>query len=352
MHSEHDGLLRLTDHWARALGAVASIESLEGGLVNRTYRVDASAGQFILQWVNPVFADEIHGNIRAVTRAVRDAGLATPELLDTDAGPVLARDGGDRWRLWTFLPGRSFSTFEHAHRASSAGLLVGRFHAAMANLRHEFVGMREGVHDTPRHLQRLDAALALSPGHRLEREVQGLARELLASHATLAPLPELPPMVGHGDLKLDNLRFDASGENAYALLDLDTVGPLALAHELGDMWRSWCNRAGEDGPHATEQSIDHEVLAASMRGYREGLGRSLSTAERDAISRGPTWISLELAARFLTDAIEERYFGWDSSKFPARGEHNLARASRQLALHLAFRKRAKERRAIIDALAS
>ncbi|MBL8945157.1 MAG: hypothetical protein JNK45_18470, partial [Myxococcales bacterium] len=43
--------------------------------------------------------------------------------------------------------------------------------------------------------------------------------------------------------------------------------------------------------------------------------------------------TLELAARFAADALRERYFGWDASRFPARGEHNLVRAKGQWSLH-------------------
>jgi hypothetical protein len=43
-------------------------------------------------------------------------------------------------------------------------------------------------------------------------------------------------------------------------------------------------------------------------------------------------IAAELCLRFLTDALEERYFGFDASRFATRGEHNLARARGQLEL--------------------
>jgi hypothetical protein len=43
-------------------------------------------------------------------------------------------------------------------------------------------------------------------------------------------------------------------------------------------------------------------------------------------------VCVELAARFCVDAVEDRYFGWDSERFSSRREHNLVRARGQLAL--------------------
>ena len=59
------------------------------------------------------------------------------------------------------------------------------------------------------------------------------------------------------------------------------------------------------------------------------------------------WISLELAARFCADALNERYFGWDAERFAGRGEHNLHRAHGQ---HSLFRAAAPSRAEREDAI--
>ena len=89
---------------------------------------------------------------------------------------------------------------------------------------------------------------------------------------------------------------------------------MPLAFELGDAWRSWCNRNGENNPVA---ELDLEVFRASLDGYRAGLGRPLSEGERRALLLGLDWVSVELAARFAADALYESYFGWDPSASPA-----------------------------------
>jgi len=314
---------------ARPLGA---------GLINETFLVTAPGGPYVLQRVNRIFPAAIHHNLLAVTRRLGAAGVATPTLVPTGAGaPCLDLGASGVWRVLTYVPGVSFDRVATAAQARAAAALVARFHAALADLDHVFVGMRTGVHDTPRHLARLAAAAADHPEHRLHAAVAPFAAEVAAAAAALPPLPPLPDLVGHGDLKFNNVRFAAAeppgSERAVCLVDLDTVGPISLAYELGDAWRSWCNRSGEDRLAA---SLDLEILAAALDGYRAGRGRPLDATERLALVLGPEWVSLELTARFAADALVEEYFGWDPARFPARGEHNLHRARGQWSLHQAF----------------
>ena len=213
---------------------------------------------------------------------------------------------------------------------------MARFHAALDGLDHQFVGRRATVHDTPRHLRTLREALAAHPDHRLRGTTGELGEAILSAAATLPSLPSLAPRICHGDLKFNNVLFaaaDGAGRDlASCLVDLDTVAPMSLAYELGDAWRSWCNPHGEEREDAL---FDLDVFAASLDGYLGALGRALTLDERRALLLGVEWISLELAARFAGDALNENYFGWDPSRFAGRGEHNLLRARSQWALHQA-----------------
>jgi Ser/Thr protein kinase RdoA (MazF antagonist) len=270
-----------------------------------------------------------------VTRQLAAAGLPTPELLPTVEGePCLDLGAGEVWRVMSHVEGISFDMVSGPGQAGEAGALVGRFHRALAGLEHEFVGRRAGVHDTAKHLARLADAIASQHGHRLHAEAAGLGREILRRAQVLPPLLLGPRCIGHGDLKLNNILF-AGGEapeceRAICLIDLDTVGPISLAHELGDAWRSWCNRSGED---AGDARFDLEVFRASLEGYLWGRQAPLTGDQRLALLLGPDWVSLELAARFAADALLESYFGWDPARFPGRGEHNLLRATGQWSLH-------------------
>lgn len=327
----------------------ASIEPLGHGLINQTFLLSTDDGRFVLQRLSAIFAPEINHNIAAVTRALATAGLPTPQLVPTrDGGLWLDLGSGGVWRVQTFVAGRGFDKVQSAAQARSASELVARFHRAVDGLDHRFVGLREGVHDTPRHLERLREAIVSCANHRLFADVAALARDIFASADRLQPLPALPARIGHGDLKLNNVLFAGerapASEEAVCLIDLDTVGPVLLAHEIGDAWRSWCNLSGED---ATAAKVDLAVMAASFEGYAGSVGRSLTKDERLALLGGVEWISLELASRFAADALNESYFGWDPGRYASRGEHNLVRARGQLALHESFVMCRGERRALL-----
>ncbi|HEX2660915.1 MAG TPA: phosphotransferase, partial [Polyangia bacterium] len=327
------------------LSRAAKIAPFGSGLINQTFAVTTPTKErFVLQRVNPLFPAAIHANIRAVTDALVRAGLTTPLLIETNGGAdclelpgASAEDRPSVWRMLTFVDGVSFDVVASAAQARAAGALIARFHAAVEGLAHAFVGLRAGVHDTPRHLQTLRDALKEHANHPLHTEVLELGLRILDATATLEALPDVPARVGHGDLKFNNVLFAGAtppaSEQAVCLVDLDTVGPQALAFELGDAWRSWCNRSGEDDPDAR---LDLEVFEASYDGYATALGRALSADERRALLLGPEWISVELAARFAADALRESYFGWDPKRFPTRGAHNLLRARGQWSLHEAF----------------
>lgn len=314
--------------------ADATVEPLGRGLINETFAVHAAGGEFVLQRVHPVFAPEIHDNIEAVTRHLQRRGFVTPVLVPTRGG-TLWSDRGEAgiWRVLTRVPGVSLDAIASPRQAFAAAGLLARFHAALADLDHRFVGMRSGVHDTAAHLARLREAVAEHRSHPLYAEVAAIAERIERSIAALARPGALPVRVVHGDPKFNNVLFagasGAAAEHAAALVDLDTVGPMELHLELGDMWRSWCNLGGED---ARAARFDRDVFEASLAGYAAGP-LQLDPAEREALVLGLEWITVELAARFAADALHESYFGWDPSRFASRGAHNLVRAQGQLALH-------------------
>lgn len=315
----------------------ASAAPLTGGLINLSFAITADDGDYVLQRVHPVFAPEVHENIAAVTERLRERGEPSPRLLVSRSGRPWADLGAEGiWRVMTRLPGLSFDRVQGPEQARAAGALVGRFHAALGDLEFEFRAVRVGVHDTPAHLATLSQALAEHGEHRLFPEVAELAAQIVAGYGALPLAGEVPLRVCHGDLKFNNLLFAGTGPEAQlvttGIIDLDTVARMPLHHELGDAWRSWCNRGGEDQKAA---SFDLEVFAASLAGYMEATTLTLTPEERRALVHGVEWISLELAARFAADALREAYFGWDRARFPAAGEHNLLRAQGQWAMHRA-----------------
>ena len=211
---------------------------------------------------------------------------------------------------------------------------MARFHSALVDLEHDFHPLGFRFHDTPVYLEELRAALVTHRSHRLYGVVAAIAEEVLAAADAWEPLGVLPQWVIHGDLKFNNVLFAEPGPDdearALSLIDLDTLSRSPLWVELGDAWRSWCNRAGEDSPEA---DLDMAFFRASAEGYLGELSIDLTAPERASLVHGIERISLELCVRFAADALNESYFGWDAESFESAGDHNLTRARGQLSLY-------------------
>lgn len=320
------------------------LHAVSGGLINATWRASTRAGErCVLQRVNPIFPPRIHRDIEAVTRHLAARGLTTPTLIATAGGAPYVEHEGAVWRLMTFIDGISRDRLESAEQAAEAGRQLGRFHLALSDLTHEFVHARLGVHDTARHHGALRDALESCRSHPEYAAVRPLAEELDRRVAALPPLPAAPDRIVHGDPKVSNIVFSRTDGRALALIDLDTLGKMPAALELGDALRSWCNTASEDSP---EPHFDIERFAAAVAGYAETSSGLLTPPEYEAIADAARMITLELGARFCTDALHESYFGWDRRRFGSASRHNQARARGQLQLAGSIEARLPEMRTL------
>ncbi len=310
--------------------ATLAVARLSGGLINDTF---ALGEHFILQRLHTIFKPTVNLDIAALTPVLRAAGVPVPEIVLAQTGePFVEIDDAENplagaWRILTRLPGDTLHRLENPQQAANAGAMVARFHTALRDLPHAFHFTREGAHNTYAHFHTLAEALAQHPRHRLHAQVKELAGELETRWLAWGAIPRLPERIIHGDLKVSNLLF--AGDAVVGVLDLDTMARSSLDVELGDALRSWCNTATEDDP---APHFDLATYRAAREGYLAVAGAWLTAEEKAAIGPAIERICLELAARFAADALNERYFGWNPDKFPARGEHNLVRARNQLGL--------------------
>ncbi|MEZ4320084.1 MAG: phosphotransferase [Myxococcota bacterium] len=327
------------DAWIWPPGA--TVVDAGSGLINQTHGV-AVRGRLmgVLQRLNTaIFRAEVHHDIEAVTRHLAARGEPTTRLVPTKTGGLWHTDPeGGVWRVLLPVGDRTIDKIADPADAREAGALVARFHAATADLEHEFHFTRPGAHDTDAHITGLRTALMLHRGHRLYSEVARLADPLLDAWDAWSGPTDLPVRIIHGDLKISNVRF--TGPAATALIDLDTLAHGTIDVELGDAMRSWCNPASEN---VTRAELDLDLFRAAMEGYRSSA--SLTPEEWAAIGPGLERICIELAARFARDALEESYFGFDPA-YGGRGEHNLLRARGQASLAASVR----ERRGAIEAI--
>lgn len=318
-------------------------EPVAGGLINLTFAVGA---RHVLQRLHPIFRAEVNADIAALTPRLREAGVPVPAI-------VRARDGrpwvenhdpptAGVWRLLTRLPGHTRHRLGDPCAARAAGAMVARFHTALVGVDHAFAFSRPGAHDTARHVAGVGAALAAHADHRLAAAIAPIAAEISALWSQWGEIPTLPTRIIHGDLKVSNLLFD--GDAVVGIIDLDTMAASSVDVELGDALRSWGNASTEDDPTPAFRA---DLAAAALDGWLAGAAAWVTAAERRALPAAVERICLELAARFATDALAESYFGWDPTRFPTRGDHNLARARNQLGLARDVRRQRAAMRAAV-----
>ena len=299
------------------------IPSPDAGLINRTYFV-GQPPQAVLQWLNPIFAPEVNHDIARWAARLREFGILTPDVLPTPAGALWVDDPGEGcWRALSFVPGATVHRLSSPAQAAAVGDLVGRVHAALDGWQPARAAPVRRIHDTPARMADLDVALAGADPHPLAGAARDLGAAIRADWSRWDGPRDVPDRICHGDLKVSNVRFDASGSQALCLIDLDTVGPMDLPSELGDAWRSWCNPAGEDDPDGVV--FDRDLFEASAQAFLRA-GPALTAAERAGLPGATERICLELAARFCADAVNNRYFREDRARFPQPGSHNLHRA--------------------------
>jgi Ser/Thr protein kinase RdoA (MazF antagonist) len=246
----------------------------------------------------------------------------------TTAGTLWLEHGGAVWRVLTEIAGISRDALETPRQAAAAGEALATFHRAVADLDHELASARLGVHDTPRHLRNLERALEEHAEHRDYATIRPLATAVLDLGTALPPLPRAVDRLVHGDPKISNIIF-APDDRALCFVDLDTLGRMPVALELGDALRSWCNPRPEDAAGAR---FSAEYFTAAVDAYARTAAGLLDEAEWRPIPAATLAITVELAARFCADALNERYFGWDARRYASASAHNQARTRSMLAL--------------------
>ncbi len=324
------------------------VSPLGRGLINDSFLVRTATGRWVLQRLNGQVFPDPEGIMANLARL--DAHLARqprldlvwPTLRTVASGATWTRDeAGATWRMMSHLPGEPLTAITTPGQAAEVGRLLGEFHRAVADLEPAHLRVTlPGFHVTPAYLRQFDRVLAAGVPPRvqgtealrsdpdLEEALDFLARrrEGLAEVEDARQAGLIPERVVHGDPKLDNLLFDATGQGAVALIDLDTVQPGLTLHDIADCLRSCCNRQGETAQPAAI-GFDLVVCRPLLATYATASQGLLNPTEIALLYPAIRLLPLELGLRFLTDHLHgNRWF-----RVTAPGQ-NLARAKVQFAL--------------------
>jgi Ser/Thr protein kinase RdoA (MazF antagonist) len=319
-----------------------AVKQLLSGRVNKTFLVDTEGGErLILQSLSPFFGGSpaLGLNPQAVWECLSQAGLKVPQIFPDLRGELVSLEGGSdqAWRLSSFLEGEPPPVGDRK-AAKAAGRFLGASHSALNIPRPlELISLPAGEF-TNQGLCRPEDFLSIKERYGRHPALGSLLGDIERGAKEAAYLPGRPSfqrvflirdLVIHGDPKASNFLFHPSwhleegkAHSQMALIDWDTVCYGDPLIDIGELCRSLAALPG---------SFDVPICREVLRGYKE-TGLELQMGHFDLLGAVIRGISLNLARRYLVDALAEIYFRWDKDNYPSLYEQNRQRGHRLLDL--------------------
>lgn len=281
------------------------------GLIHDTYKVIEGGKAFLIQKLNHYVFKNIEGlmnNIEIIINHIEQNNPHQPHitLLKTKAGKSYLQQSAQYWRCMKYIEdSRSFEKLQSLQQAFEVGKILGEFHKQVAGIdTSHLIETILDFHNFKNRLKLFKMAVAEDTSKRANNciyEIDFLlnkGQEIIDKETIL----NLPIRVTHNDTKLNNILFDSSGKGL-CLVDLDTLMPGKVTYDTGDVLRTMCNPAGEDGKDGKIQ-LDKNVFVEFVKGYILSTKNELCPAEIMAIPFSIMRMAMEQAIRFLTDYLQ------------------------------------------------
>jgi len=328
---------------------ILAIEPLGGGLVNDTWCLSLHSGiQYILQRLNPsVFPDPmaVQDNLRKVSEHIHSQLSTLPQLsnpvnreltlfhpVSNQTGKISYQDSkGAVWRILTYLEQTcSLPSISTPAQAEEIGATLGLFHRLLADLPLDtLIDPLPGFHNTPGYLEKYDTILT-APYNAEAKDCRDFIEQRRKDAFFLEKAQQqgkVRQQIIHADPKVANFLFSLDKQRVVSLVDLDTVRPGLLLHDIGDCLRSCCNSLGEEMTTSEDILFRKDYFTATIRGYLATAADLLTPEDKRLLVDSAWLISFELGLRFYSDYLANNcYFKVDYS------EQNLFRARIQFAL--------------------
>lgn len=320
----------------RSLGEPVNARPIEIGLINKTYLITTDKLQFIFQELSPLFDPAVNFDSDAISKHLAHSSIITPKIYKSDFDELYYVHQGRCYRALFYIEGQSFNICQK-EMASSAALVIGKFHQALLTLDYTYRSTRKSAGDYPFHQENLVQALKKFPEHAYFAQVSPLASKMIDNMSKLKIDPPKILRHIHGDPKISNLIFE--GHQAICLVDFDTLQKSSWSLELADAFRSWCNPYPEDNQQAF---ADLKIAELALEGYSSVMKGHFTLKDAEDLATHCQAISLCLAMRYLADTLTENYFNFDSKRFATRADHNWQRAQAMYKLYLDFHQKRAE----------
>lgn len=300
----------------------AKIELLTGGLINQTFKVVGFNKKIVIQRVNPMYSISSIARQQSLQDYLRVAGLSVPKLIR------ILRYEQDLYRVFEFIEHDGLGYDKITPQiATCLGLALANLHKVLMNFPERLTIPHREFHNTPSFMKKLAKVAASQPEKAalVQSEIDFILQEF---EALIAKVP-VKIAITHGDPKIYNFLF--KDNRLVGIVDWDEVSFGNVYLEIGDALRNWSLK--------NKTRFDSLVYKMALLAY---TSKSPFHLNARIAANATKLITMELAARFLTDYFEESYFAWNSQKYTSAAEHNLKRAKDTLEYYINLQNALKE----------
>jgi Ser/Thr protein kinase RdoA (MazF antagonist) len=313
-------------------------QSFGTGLINHTWKILSSKGDFILQTINQnVFPNPeiIAGNIDAVGEFLKKN---YPEYFFVH--PVLSIDGqsmvyfeNEYYRLFPFVKGSHAKTVvDTASEAYEAAKQFGSFTKLLSGFNIKKLGYTlPDFHNLTLRYHQFEEALIAGELERIKQSkktIQKLIKykTIVKTYQLILMHPDFKKRVTHHDTKISNILFNEANQGI-CVIDLDTLMPGLFISDVGDMMRTYLCPVSEEEKDLTKIIIRSDIYHAIVNGYSDAMEDEISKKEKQYFFYAAQFMIYMQALRFLTDHLNnDRYYG---AKYEGQ---NFVRAANQMKL--------------------
>jgi Ser/Thr protein kinase RdoA (MazF antagonist) len=328
------------DEVLKAFGLTnAKIEAFGTGLINRTWKVYAPGGNYILQKINDhVFRQpkDIAHNIRSIADHLQKNH---PDYFFI--APVVAVDGNDLvfckkegwFRLMPFAENSiTCDVVQTSAQAYEAAKQFGRFTRLLSDFDAKQLKVTiPQFHDLELRYRQFGDALSNGDKERIREAKEIIValqeqKKIVDEYKSIIHNPQFKLRVTHHDTKISNVLFDQNNKGL-CVIDLDTVMPGYFISDVGDMMRTYLSPVSEEENDFDKILVRSDFYKAIVEGYSDEMKDELTKVEKNYFLFAGKFMIYMQALRFLTD-----YFNNDVYYRAKYEGHNLVRAKNQATL--------------------
>jgi Ser/Thr protein kinase RdoA (MazF antagonist) len=308
---------------------VVRYDSIQQGLINRTYSIETTSGNYILQTINHhIFKQpwDIDNNIHSIGNYLEKhfPSYLFTHLVSAVNGKTLIEWEGEYFRAFHKIEGYALSVLDNALQVEQAAKQFGRFTSILSSFPISSLKITlPNFHNLSLRYQQFKEALQHGNPSRIQQSkdpilfLQSTAK-LVDQYEHFIQSKEVQLRVTHHDTKISNVLFRQSKsreegerrEEAICVIDLDTVMPGYFISDVGDMCRTCLCPVSEEEANLDLVQVDKTKLTALQNGYLSEMKPLLSNFELDHLFYSGQFLIYMQALRFLTDHLNnDIYYG-------------------------------------------